>query len=149
MDITSTELGVSSINIDSIIKRRDLATLNVYVRIRPFIGDELEREENQHLIDIIDDKHIAVKLYPTISNTIRTVQTSYNEYVVTKIFDDRCTQHNLFEQILQEPTNEIFHGTNWLFSTLGLTNSGMNSDWRRFLIHLINSRENSYNVWYK
>lgn len=59
--------------------------LNVYVRLRPFIGDELERGENQKLIDILDDKHIAVKIYPTIYNTIRTCQASYNEYEVQSI----------------------------------------------------------------
>jgi hypothetical protein len=75
MDITGTE-------ITSTTKRRD-PPLNVYLRIRPFIGDELERGENQRLIDIVDDKHIAVKLYPTINNTIRTLQTSYNEYEVS------------------------------------------------------------------
>ena len=124
MDITGHEVGVSSINLDSTIKRRDPAPLNVYVRIRPFIGDELQRGEDQHLIDTIDEERIAVKLCSNIANTIRPQQTSYNEYAVTKIFDRHCTQGDLFEQILQQPTDEIFHGTNWLFSTLGLTNSG-------------------------
>jgi hypothetical protein len=70
-----TEMGISS-------NSRDPPPLNVYLRIRPFIGDELERGENQKLIDILNEKHIAVKLYPTINNTIRTLQTSYNEYQV-------------------------------------------------------------------
>ena len=56
--------------------------MNVYLRIRPFIGDELEQGENQNLIKILDDKRIAVKIYPTIHNTIRTCQASYNEYEV-------------------------------------------------------------------
>ncbi len=43
---------------------------------------------------------------------------------VTRIFDQYCTQQELFEQILDQPTNEIFTGSNWLFCTLGLTNSG-------------------------
>jgi len=67
---------------NTIVKHRDLPPLNVYLRIRPFIGDELERGENQNLIYIFNEKHIAVKLYPTINNTIRTLQTSYNEYEV-------------------------------------------------------------------
>ncbi len=78
----TTGIGITSINIDTLVKHRDPPPLNVYLRIRPFIGDELERGENQKLIDIIDEKHIAVKLYPTINNTIRTLQTSYNEYEV-------------------------------------------------------------------
>lgn len=125
MEMTNSALGLSSINLDSTAKRRDPAPLNVYVRIRPFIGDELERGEDQHLLDIIDDQHIGVKLYPTIAHTTRAQQASFNEYAVTKIFDHRCTQHHLFEQVLQEPTEDIFNGNNWLFSTLGLTNSGM------------------------
>lgn len=44
---------------------------------------------------------------------------------VTKIFDYRCTQQGLFEQILLQPTNEFFTGSNLLLCTLGLTNSGM------------------------
>ncbi|CAF4794770.1 unnamed protein product, partial [Rotaria magnacalcarata] len=81
-----TEIAATSICIETITKtvnkRRDAPPLNVYLRIRPFINDELERSENQKLIDIIDEKHVAVKLYPTINNTIRTLQTSYNEYEV-------------------------------------------------------------------
>ena len=130
MDNNHDELEVSS------IKRRDLAPLNVYVRIRPFIGDEIQRGENQHLISIIDEKHIAIKLPPTIANTIRLQQTSYNEYAVTKIFDHCCSQHDLFEEILQQPTDDLFRGNNWLFSTLGLTNSGMSS----FLILQLHQR---------
>jgi hypothetical protein len=76
MDTTETEIASTT------IKHREPPPLNVYVRIRPFISDELERGENQQLIDILDEKHIAVKLYPTINNTIRTLQTSYNEYEV-------------------------------------------------------------------
>ena len=56
--------------------------VNVYVRIRPFIGDELTRGENQNMLCIRDDKHIAVKLYSTATNNIRSAQTSYNEYEV-------------------------------------------------------------------
>jgi hypothetical protein len=44
---------------------------------------------------------------------------------VTRIFDQHCTQQELFKQILDQPTNEIFTGSNWLLCTLGLTNSGM------------------------
>jgi hypothetical protein len=80
MDTKGTD--VISINIDTATKRRDPSPLNVYLRIRPFIGDELERGENQKLIDILDEKHITVKLHPTINNTVRTLQTSYNEYEV-------------------------------------------------------------------
>lgn len=90
MDTTETGM-FSTTNIDttSTNKRRELPPLNVYVRIRPFIGDELERGENQKLLDIINQKHIAVKVYPTINNTIRNIQASYNEYEVgrsSKIF---------------------------------------------------------------
>jgi len=78
----TTEIGFTSISIDTIVKHRDPPPLNVYLRIRPFINDELEHAENQNLLDILDEKHIAVKLYPTINNTIRTLQISYNEYEV-------------------------------------------------------------------
>ncbi|CAF1264829.1 unnamed protein product [Adineta ricciae] len=122
----TTEVGIASTTIDTTTtKRRDpIPPLNVYVRIRPFISDELERGENQKLLDIINDAHIAVKVYPTINNTIRNIQASYNEYEVSRIFDESCTQQELFEQILKQPTNEVFTGSNWLLCTLGLTNSG-------------------------
>ena len=61
----------------ALINRRDLPPVNVYVRIRPFIGDELERGEQQNLIEIRDQKHIVVKLHP-----VRTAANSYNEYEV-------------------------------------------------------------------
>ncbi|CAF2647248.1 unnamed protein product [Rotaria sp. Silwood2] len=104
--------------------RRVEPPVNVYVRIRPFIGDELVRGENQNMLCIRDEKRIAVKLYPTATNNIRPAQTSYNEYEVTRIFDHNCTQEELFEQILEQSTDEIFTGSNWLLCTLGLTNSG-------------------------
>jgi hypothetical protein len=81
----TTETGITSTTIDTTrttAKRREPPPLNVYVRIRPFIGDELEHGENQKLLDIINEKHIAVKVYPTINNTIRNIQASYNEYEV-------------------------------------------------------------------
>jgi hypothetical protein len=62
--------------------RRAEPPVNVYVRIRPFIGDELARGENQNMLCIRDEKRIAVKLYPTATNNIRPAQTSYNEYEV-------------------------------------------------------------------
>ena len=43
---------------------------------------------------------------------------------MTHIFDHQCNQQDLFEQILEQPTNEVFSGANWLLCTLGLTNSG-------------------------
>jgi hypothetical protein len=81
----TTEIGITS----TTAKRCELPPLNVYVRIRPFIGDELERGENQKLLDIINENHIAVKIYPTINNTIRNIQTSYNEYEVFSKKKDR------------------------------------------------------------
>ena len=51
MDTTETEQASKAIDTTAIAKRRDLPPLNVYVRIRPFIGDELERGENQKLLD--------------------------------------------------------------------------------------------------
>lgn len=62
--------------------RRAEPPVSVYVRIRPFIGDELARDENQNMLCIRDEKRIAVKLYPTPTNNIRPAQTSYNEYEV-------------------------------------------------------------------
>ncbi|CAF3868168.1 unnamed protein product [Rotaria sordida] len=124
----TTDIGITSTTIDTTttttVKRRDPPPLNVYVRIRPFINDELERGENQKLLHIIDEKHISVKVSPTTNNNIRNIQVSCNEYEVTRIFDHHCTQKELFEQILEQPTNEIFTGSNWLLCTLGLTNSG-------------------------
>ena len=66
--------------------RRAEPPVNVYVRIRPFIGDELTRGENQNMLCIRDEKRIAVKLYPTATNNIRPAQTSYNEYEVGQAF---------------------------------------------------------------
>lgn len=81
MDVTGAELTSTSMNTTS--KQRDAPPpLNVYLRIRPYIGNELERGENQNLIDVLDDKRIAVKLPPTISNTLRNLPISYNEYEV-------------------------------------------------------------------
>jgi hypothetical protein len=83
--MNTTGTVVTSRTIDTTRNRRDLPPLNVYVRIRPFIGDELERNENQKLLDILNEKHIAVKIHPTINNAVRTVQASYNEYEVLTI----------------------------------------------------------------
>ena len=77
IDTTTTSAGTT------VGKRRDVPPLNVYVRIRPFIGDELERGENQNSLDILDEKHIAIKVNPTINSTLRTVQAAYNEYEVS------------------------------------------------------------------
>ena len=83
--MNTVEIEKISINMNSTLKHREPSSLNVYIRLRPFIGDELARGENQKLIEILDDKHIAVKIYPTIYNTIRTFQASYNEYEVQSI----------------------------------------------------------------
>jgi len=81
MDTTETIDTTTTLN-----KRRELPPLNVYVRLRPFIGDEIERGEHQKLLNIIDEKHISVKICPTTNNTIRNIQASYNEYEVVFFF---------------------------------------------------------------
>ena len=127
----------------ALVNRRDLPPVNVYVRIRPFIGDELERGENQKLIEILDQRHIAVKPHASTAQPVRTASNTHHEYEVsedlvfnerltsssafvqvTRIFDPRCTQNDLFQQSLAQPVDDVFSGTNWLFCTLGLTNSG-------------------------
>ena len=45
--------------------RRADPPVSVYVRIRPFIGDELARGEDQNMLCPRGEKSIAVKLYPT------------------------------------------------------------------------------------
>ena len=87
----TTDVGMTSTTNDTTttttaVKRREPPPLNVYVRIRPFIGDELERSENQKLLDIMDEQHISVKVCPATNNNIRNIQASYNEYEVISFF---------------------------------------------------------------
>ena len=79
MSTDTTAIGIPP---ETTTTRRAEPPVNVYVRIRPFIGDELTRGENQNMLCIRDEKRIAVKLYPTATNNIRPAQTSYNEYEV-------------------------------------------------------------------
>ncbi|CAF2683348.1 unnamed protein product [Rotaria sp. Silwood2] len=66
-------------------KLRNPALLGVYSCIRPFIGDELERDESQGLFDILGEKCIAVILYPTINNIICISQSHTKEAEIQKV----------------------------------------------------------------
>jgi hypothetical protein len=78
------------------------------------------------------DTFLNFTLIPSFS-ALRTHNYEFS-FKVSRIFDDRCTQQELFEEILEQPTNEIFTGSNWLLCTLGLTNSG-----KYFFLNTLNS----------
>lgn len=81
MDLTTNVNGTITTTATN-NKRRDAPALNVYVRIRPFIGDEVERGENQNALEVIDQQHIGIKLNSAMNTAIRTIQAAYNEYEV-------------------------------------------------------------------
>ncbi|CAF0886236.1 unnamed protein product [Didymodactylos carnosus] len=104
--------------------RRKEPPFLVYLRFRPFIADEIAKGENQQTIEVLDEKRVGIKIYPTIASQIRSVQSSYNEYEVTRVFNENCTQQEFYSSTFEIPTNEVFEGSNWLLFTMGLSNSG-------------------------
>ncbi|CAF0970877.1 unnamed protein product, partial [Didymodactylos carnosus] len=104
--------------------RRKEPPFLVYLRFRPFILDEIAKGENQKTIEILDEKRVGIKIYPSNISQIRSVQSSYNEYEVTRVFNEQCTQEEFYSQTFEMPTNAVFEGSNWLLFTMGLSNSG-------------------------
>ncbi|KAL5014260.1 hypothetical protein ScPMuIL_008530 [Solemya velum] len=101
--------------------------MKVYLRIRPFTSNELDRNENQGCL-AVQDCHSVLANAPKDSHTYKNCvhglgKTSYR-YTFSRIFKDSTTQKEFFNDTMLNMVKDCIDGQNCLVFTYGVTSSG-------------------------
>ncbi|KAM9312705.1 kinesin-like protein KIF20A [Gastrophryne carolinensis] len=99
----------------------------VYVRVRPFVGGELEKKEDQSCV-VIENPETLILRAPKDSFAMRNVERglgqSMHKFSFSKIFGPDIDQKQFFDGTMRQVVKEALNGLNWLVYTYGVTNSG-------------------------
>ncbi|XP_048851329.1 kinesin-like protein KIF20A isoform X2 [Brienomyrus brachyistius] len=101
--------------------------VRVYLRIRPLIGNEDERGEEQGCV-CVQDKQTLVLRAPrdsfNMKSSDRGVSQSKHCFTFTQIFGPETGQQEFFESTMKEAVWDVLRGDSRLLYTYGVTNSG-------------------------
>nr|XP_023654044.1 kinesin-like protein KIF20A [Paramormyrops kingsleyae] len=101
--------------------------VRVYLRVRPLIGSEGERGEEQGCV-CVQDKQTLVLRAPrdsfNMKSSERGVSQSKHCFTFTQIFGPEMGQQEFFEGTMKEAVWDVLRGDNRLLYTYGVTNSG-------------------------
>ncbi|XP_063783955.1 kinesin-like protein KIF20A isoform X2 [Pseudophryne corroboree] len=99
----------------------------VYVRIRPFVEDELEKKEDQGCV-VVENQETLILQAPkdsfAMKNTERGLGQSMHKFTFSQIFGDEVGQKQFFDGTVRQVVKDALNGQNWLVYTYGVTNSG-------------------------
>ncbi|XP_072002386.1 kinesin-like protein KIF20A isoform X1 [Engystomops pustulosus] len=99
----------------------------VYVRIRPFVDSELEKNEDQGCV-VVEDQETLVLRAPkdslAMKNTERGQGQSVHKFTFSRIFGPDVDQKQFFDGTMRHVVKDALNGQNWLVYTYGVTNSG-------------------------
>jgi len=101
--------------------------MKVYLRIRPFSDEEVERNENQHCVERESRTTIllnAPKESFAFKNSSRAGGEISHRFSFTDVFDEETTQKSFFDETTLPLVTDFIHGQNCLVFTYGVTNSG-------------------------
>ena len=112
-----------------ISESRDLQTVKVYLRMKPFPRKMKLTQEQQNAYNIISTSALFTRL-PTLDNNTSCLKRSNSTDIVcrkftfTRTFGAETTQLELFEQAVKQQMVEFLSGQNCTIMTYGTTNSG-------------------------
>ncbi|KAM5171275.1 kinesin-like protein KIF20A isoform 2-T2 [Mantella aurantiaca] len=99
----------------------------VFVRIRPFVDAELEKNENQGCV-VVENRESLILRAPkesfTMKNTERGMGQSAHKFTFSQIFGPEVDQKQFFDGTMRGVVKDALNGLNWLVYTYGVTNSG-------------------------
>ncbi|KAM4030748.1 kinesin-like protein KIF20B isoform 2-T2 [Anomaloglossus baeobatrachus] len=101
--------------------------MQVFLRVRPFTGPEIEQKESQDCIGIPDPCSVLVKA-PLSSQACRLSDKGSGslaqKFSFTHVFGPETTQSQFFEGTLKKQVIDFMKGQNRLIFTYGVTNAG-------------------------
>ena len=101
--------------------------MKVYLRVRPFSDEEIERNENQQCVEKESCTTIlmnAPKESFAFKNSTRAGGEISHRFSFTNVFDEETTQKSFFDETTLPLVTDFIHGQNCLVFTYGVTNSG-------------------------
>ncbi|XP_056386104.1 kinesin-like protein KIF20B isoform X3 [Hyla sarda] len=101
--------------------------MQVFLRVRPFTGSEIEQKESQDCVSIPDPCSVLVKA-PLSSQAIRLSDrgggSMAQKFSFTQVFGPETTQSQFFEGTIKKQVTDFMKGQNRLIFTYGVTNAG-------------------------
>ncbi|XP_008832519.1 kinesin-like protein KIF20A [Nannospalax galili] len=101
--------------------------VKVYLRIRPLLTSELERQENQGCVHIENAETLilqAPKDSFALKSNERGIGQATHKFTFSQIFGPEVGQASFFNLTVKEMVKDVVKGQNWLIYTYGVTNSG-------------------------
>ncbi|XP_021509045.1 kinesin-like protein KIF20A [Meriones unguiculatus] len=101
--------------------------VKVFLRIRPFLTSELDRQEDQGCIHIENTETLllqAPKDSFALKSNERGIGQATHKFTFSQIFGPEVGQASFFNLTVKEMVKDVLRGQNWLIYTYGVTNSG-------------------------
>ncbi|XP_004696694.1 kinesin-like protein KIF20A [Echinops telfairi] len=101
--------------------------VKVYLRIRPLLPSELERQEDQGCVHIENMETLilqAPKDSFALKSNERGIGQATHRFTFSQIFGPEVGQASFFNLTVKEMVKDVLKGQNWLIYTYGVTNSG-------------------------
>lgn len=101
--------------------------VKVYLRVRPLLPSEMERQEDQGCIQIENMETLTLRApkdsFAQKSND-RGIGQATHRFTFSQIFGPEVGQASFFNLTVKEVVKDVLKGHNWLIYTYGVTNSG-------------------------
>lgn len=101
--------------------------VKVYLRVRPLLPSELERQEDQGCVRIEDVETLVLQAPKdsfALKSNERGIGPATHRFTFSQIFGPEVGQASFFNLTVKEMVKDVLRGQNWLIYTYGVTNSG-------------------------
>ncbi|XP_019595932.2 kinesin-like protein KIF20A [Rhinolophus sinicus] len=109
------------------VPSEDTEKVKVYLRVRPLLPSELERQEDQGCVRIENVETLVLQApkdsFAQKSNE-RGIGQATHKFTFSQIFGPEVGQSSFFNMTVKEMVKDVLKGQNWLIYTYGVTNSG-------------------------
>ncbi|XP_037657024.1 kinesin-like protein KIF20A [Choloepus didactylus] len=101
--------------------------VKVFLRIRPLLPSELERQEDQGCVRIENGETLVLQAPKdsfALKSNERGIGQATHKFTFSQIFGPEVGQASFFNLTVKEMVKDVLKGQNWLIYTYGVTNSG-------------------------
>ena len=101
--------------------------MKVFLRIRPFTGDEIKTAQDQGCLDVVNEKTILLSAPRdsfTFKSSIRGIAEQTHQFSFSHVYGDSVSQKYFFDDTMLGLVKDFINGQNCLIFTYGVTNSG-------------------------
>ncbi|XP_021090116.1 kinesin-like protein KIF20A [Mesocricetus auratus] len=101
--------------------------VKVYLRVRPLLTPELDRQEDQGCVRIENTETLmlqAPKDSFALKSNERGIGQATHKFTFSQIFGPEVGQAAFFNLTVKDMVRDVLRGQNWLIYTYGVTNSG-------------------------